>query len=246
MEIGKRSHLTEIIQEVTKIPVEVLKRTVGQFYMVYSVAQRMSWSSMRVTTRAEDIAYCLLGLFEINMPLLYGEGAKRAFRRLQEEIVNRSTDRSILAWKLSRNQWDLADYVGPVLADSPAKFKDSNDIVYNTHGVFGKLYQGMRMSYSMTNHGLHISMPLIPCPSCNTSGQQNGCYLALLSCFKLTKAVKEITTIGISVQRDSSGQFERSHLHHLQQMQLTEALRANASFTELFIRTEGSVVEIVD
>ena len=42
----------------------------------YSIAQRMSWASRRVTTRDEDIAYCLLGIFDVNMPLIYGEGEK--------------------------------------------------------------------------------------------------------------------------------------------------------------------------
>ncbi|KAI4677366.1 uncharacterized protein J4E88_007174 [Alternaria novae-zelandiae] len=66
----------------------------------YSVATRMSWASTRQTTRAEDMAYCLLGIFNINMPLLYGEG-DRAFRRLQEEIIRKIDDDSILAWALS-------------------------------------------------------------------------------------------------------------------------------------------------
>ncbi|KAK1852522.1 het domain-containing protein [Colletotrichum chrysophilum] len=61
-----------------------------------SIAQRMSWASNRRTTRVEDIAYCLLGIFDINMPLLYGEGSK-AFLRLQEQILMNSDDHSILA-----------------------------------------------------------------------------------------------------------------------------------------------------
>ncbi|KAK0750574.1 heterokaryon incompatibility protein-domain-containing protein, partial [Schizothecium vesticola] len=61
------------------------------------LAQRMSWASRRETTRTEDTAYCLLGIFQINMPLLYGEGS-RAFKRLQEEIIKNTTDLSILAW----------------------------------------------------------------------------------------------------------------------------------------------------
>ena len=50
-----------------------------------SVADRMGWASRRQTTRTEDIAYCLLGIFDVHMPLLYGEGEK-AFVRLQEEM----------------------------------------------------------------------------------------------------------------------------------------------------------------
>jgi hypothetical protein len=51
-----------------------------------SVAQRMQWASGRHTTRSEDLAYCLMGIFGVNMPLLYGEGMK-SFARLQEEIL---------------------------------------------------------------------------------------------------------------------------------------------------------------
>jgi hypothetical protein len=62
----------------------------------YSVAQMMLWISGRLTARTEDIAYCLVGIFDVNMPLLYGEGWK-AFRRLQEEIVKHNNDATIFA-----------------------------------------------------------------------------------------------------------------------------------------------------
>ncbi|KAL2681119.1 hypothetical protein Neosp_008723 [[Neocosmospora] mangrovei] len=65
--------------------------------MEASVAERMSWASRRETTRVEDKAYCLMGIFDVNMPLLYGEGDK-AFFRLQQEIMKTSDDQSILAW----------------------------------------------------------------------------------------------------------------------------------------------------
>ncbi|KAK4945857.1 hypothetical protein LTR10_014948 [Elasticomyces elasticus] len=57
----------------------------------------MSWASARETSRVEDIAYSLIGLFDINMTLLYGEGGN-AFLRLQEEIMKSSTDHSIFSW----------------------------------------------------------------------------------------------------------------------------------------------------
>jgi len=63
----------------------------------YPISQRMSWASERETTRVEDRAYCLFGLFGVNMPLLYGEGS-RAFGRLQEEILRRYEDYSIFLW----------------------------------------------------------------------------------------------------------------------------------------------------
>jgi hypothetical protein len=62
-----------------------------------TIAERLSWVSNRVTTRPEDIAYCLLGLFRINMPLLYGEG-ENAWIRLQKELIASSDDETIFAW----------------------------------------------------------------------------------------------------------------------------------------------------
>jgi hypothetical protein len=56
----------------------------------FCAAKRMLWASSRQTTRLEDIAYCLLAIFNVHMPLLYGEG-DRAFLRLQEEIIGKST-----------------------------------------------------------------------------------------------------------------------------------------------------------
>jgi hypothetical protein len=59
----------------------------------------MSWAAKRQPTKVEDIAYCLLGISDIQMPLIYGERGK-AFRRLQEEIAKVSDNQSIFAWML--------------------------------------------------------------------------------------------------------------------------------------------------
>ena len=67
-----------------------------------SIACRMSWAARRETKRIEDIAYCLLGIFDVNLPMLYGEGRK-AFWRLQQEIMLVSNDPSIFAWDKPRD-----------------------------------------------------------------------------------------------------------------------------------------------
>jgi hypothetical protein len=77
--IGSKSTLLELVAARTGIDAAILR---GLDVRECSVAQRMSWASERETTRTEDMAYCLLGLFGVNMPLLYGEGNK-AFLRLQ-------------------------------------------------------------------------------------------------------------------------------------------------------------------
>jgi hypothetical protein len=90
VEIGTKSSLQAEIASVTGI-----SDLFG--YKDASVAQKMSWAANRETTRIEDQAYCLMGLFEVNMPPLYGEG-RNAFIRLQLEILNRTDDETIFAW----------------------------------------------------------------------------------------------------------------------------------------------------
>jgi hypothetical protein len=86
--LGTKSELARELTDITGIDGRVLK---GDHPSVCSIADRMSWVSKRGTTREEDIAYSLLGIFNINMPLLYGKRGK-AFIRLQEEIMKASDD----------------------------------------------------------------------------------------------------------------------------------------------------------
>ncbi|KAI9764647.1 MAG: hypothetical protein M1840_008144 [Geoglossum simile] len=113
VEIGTKSSLRNDISAITGISIVALW---GDSMSSYSVAEKMSWASMRTTTRVEDKAYCLMGLFGINMPLLYGEG-NAAFRRLQEEILKVEDDTTIFAWTAL---YDSPGY----FAQSPADFGD--------------------------------------------------------------------------------------------------------------------------
>ncbi|TBU58056.1 heterokaryon incompatibility protein-domain-containing protein [Dichomitus squalens] len=92
--IGSKDTLADLLEKVTGIDRGVLlhQKSLDEV----SVAARLSWVAKRVTTRVEDEAYSLLGIFDINMPTLYGEGI-RAFRRLQEEIMRRIPDQSLFA-----------------------------------------------------------------------------------------------------------------------------------------------------
>jgi hypothetical protein len=96
-----------------------------------AVAQKMSWAANRQTTRIEDIAYSLLGIFDVNMPLLYGEEGK-AFRRLQEEIIRSTSDFSIFAWKLPQDATKPIErkgrFVCGILADTPHAFTGCNSV----------------------------------------------------------------------------------------------------------------------
>lgn len=94
-ELGTRDTLAFLISMATKIDIQVLRQQ--KSLSSFSVAQRLSWASQRQTSKVEDEAYCLMGLFGVSMPLLYGEGPK-AFQRLQLEIIKECYDLSILAW----------------------------------------------------------------------------------------------------------------------------------------------------
>ncbi|KAI6145888.1 heterokaryon incompatibility protein-domain-containing protein, partial [Pisolithus tinctorius] len=93
--IGNKRHIAPMLQRATGIPHEVL--TSGLAAKRLCIAEIMSWAARRKTTRVEDRAYSLMGLFGVNMPMLYGEGEK-AFQRLQLEIIRVSSDHSIFAW----------------------------------------------------------------------------------------------------------------------------------------------------
>ena len=80
---GNKSTLEPMIREITGIATSALS---GDKLSNFSIDERMSWVKYRNTTIGEDKAYCLLGIFDISMPLIYGEGRDKAFRRLQEEI----------------------------------------------------------------------------------------------------------------------------------------------------------------
>lgn len=150
-----------------------------------SVATRMSWAAGRETKRLEDRAYCLLGLFGIHMPMLYGEGAL-AFERLQLEIMKSSDDASILAWDYSgtwipvshdrsaRFEWTGNDgwtHHGGLLATSPDQYAKCHHI-RKKWGVDNETMT----SFSMSQHGLELETHIAQDPSVP------NLFYAILSC----------------------------------------------------------------
>ena len=95
--IGNKYDIASDITFATGIPESVLR--FEKDITDTSVIERMSWTSGRLTTRPEDQAYCLFGLFGVRIPTLYGEGSANAFYRLQEEIMKTSFDTSLFAWE---------------------------------------------------------------------------------------------------------------------------------------------------
>ncbi|EPE33500.1 HET protein [Glarea lozoyensis ATCC 20868] len=141
---GEDSHL---LKRITGIHQDVLKGSRSMLSM--SIAQRMSWASRRVTTRAEDEAYCLLGIFDVNMPMLYGEGRK-AFFRLQEEIIRISPDLSIFAWTSKKPPGD--DEQAPVACSMFASATDD----FAESGTFVAVNAQSTNDFSISNQGIKV------------------------------------------------------------------------------------------
>ncbi|KAI3325662.1 heterokaryon incompatibility protein-domain-containing protein [Xylariaceae sp. AK1471] len=130
--LGSKSELQGMLQEITGIDAFVL--STGNFSNV-CVARRMSWAAKRTTTRIEDLAYSLMGIFDVNMPLIYGEGEK-AFVRLQQEILRVSDDQSLFAWGAPEVFRDMHGFLSSqiahmngLLANSPADFDSNYEIL---------------------------------------------------------------------------------------------------------------------
>ena len=145
--IGSKKTLGDVLSKITGI-----ENVATVDPSTNSVAIRMSWASKRECTREEDNAYCLMGIFSINMPLLYGEG-ENAFKRLQLEILKTSDDESLFAWWSPLTDFKLQT---GLLATSPHDFRSSADI--SPYPFYAD-----RAPYDMTNKGLQIEASLIPC-----------------------------------------------------------------------------------
>lgn len=225
--IGNRQRLAVVISAITRIDTWVLRRAIGpqrqpsDILGGYSVAKRMSWAAQRKTTRAEDRAYSLMGLFDVNMPVLYGEGGDRAFHRLQLEIIRQFPDHSIFAWNWPsvrsdpllnllpraasagpgsrRHRWPPVSKC-PLLASSPDNFLLSADL----HSMpSASLTASLRLpvisfpEFYDTNHGIRIQLPLFPL---ETSRPESRLFCAILACYTST-SIGEKDLVGLVLRR---------------------------------------------
>ena len=149
-QLGTKFELATELAEITRVEQDDLRDP--RHLSDNSVATKMSWAAKRKTTRGEDLAYCLLGLFNVNMPLLYGEGPMKAFRRLQLEIMSISDDESLFAW------WETPLRGGSqtgLLAELPIDFSASGGIVPDV--ITSKL----RKPFAITSKGIEAHIPEI-------------------------------------------------------------------------------------
>jgi hypothetical protein len=89
--LGDKGSLEMLIHDITGIPTIALQENP---FSHFSVMERKEWAANRKTTEQEDIVYCLIGLCEVSMPLLYGEGKETALKRLEVAIKDLSLDSS--------------------------------------------------------------------------------------------------------------------------------------------------------
>lgn len=188
--IGVKAEMTTLLSRITRIDERVLLDR--EAIASVPLGRRMSWAAARKTTRQEDTAYCLLGIFGVNMPMLYGEGS-RAFLRLQEEIIKSTNDLSLFAC-------DPYSLMGPRDEDedetdeeAPTQRARDNDTppegsycdlfarspeAFAGCGALAGTGSNFRWNdaFSLTNRGLHfprVKLRIEP---------SRGCYLLPLNC----------------------------------------------------------------
>ncbi|KAI5985755.1 heterokaryon incompatibility protein-domain-containing protein [Pisolithus albus] len=206
--IGSKQSLMSTLTTITRIPENVLQNEAVLRDIRFSprprIAQIMSWAAERETTREEDRAYSLLGLFGVNMPMLYGEGSK-AFQRLQLEILRASSDHSIFAWNPNGRFGSHSS----VLADHPGCFRGCHDIQLLHPEQFYKdleryiqwkgpqvatnwsrltgLQRGAASTqlfrFDVTNLGIQVSLPVIPLPQAHHKTDPIDSCAAILPCY---------------------------------------------------------------
>ncbi|KAK5173369.1 uncharacterized protein LTR77_002050 [Saxophila tyrrhenica] len=148
--LGTRENFDNLVHEATSIPVYFLGMNLEGVFDA-SVAERMRWASRREASREEDLSYSILGLFGVNIPLLYGEGGK-AFLRLQEEIVKTSWDETLFAWNGRSDDCMQHMLAGGLIASHPRHFEGAT--------ILGLKFPIPRQHYEITNRGVRMSIPL--------------------------------------------------------------------------------------
>ncbi|KAG4443000.1 hypothetical protein IFR05_001531 [Cadophora sp. M221] len=249
--IGMKEDHIETISRTTGIDLFVLN---GGDHRRLSIARRMAWAAKRETTRVEDMAYCLLGIFDINMPLLYGEG-ENAFMRLQQEILKVSEDQSIFAWwrvaseHRSSKPFERIGCQG-LLASSSKLFQNQRD----TAQFYSETPRQAIATY--TNQGIKLDLLM-----CQDPTYDSGLvYVALLNCQigrlpgvypgiwlrRMSHNSEEYSRIGLNehIRFRSNSSGYRGFDPTEPQMQLTEiymeTIFSNWSLQNIFVRQEAA------
>ncbi|KIX06915.1 uncharacterized protein Z518_04891 [Rhinocladiella mackenziei CBS 650.93] len=194
VEVGTKSMLQQLLSEITKVNSEVLRD--NNNLLLVPVGRKMSWAACRQTTRIEDVAYCLMGIFGVNMPLLYGEGPQ-AFTRLQEEIVKDSNDLSLFAWKSKGG----SEFISGIFAYSPLDFLHCYDLKSQAGGDHS------RKEVTITNIGLRAEGTFY-----HDAEQGEICILDL-ACCRGTGQATEWLCVRLEKVRGTFVRASSAHLH---------------------------------
>lgn len=187
-QFGTKESLDFLLEAITRIPRRILMHEATLDSI--AVGRRMSWASRRRTTRTEDLAYCLMGLFDINMPMLYGEGPK-AFIRLQEEIFRQSNDLSLLAWEPQERQLRRQDLYG-AFAPSPSEFERCGKLCRN------RGWMRNQNEVAVTSRGVRLERALL-------TRSNAGLYL-ILDC--ALEATPNVEPVGVKVLQSPDGYYK--------------------------------------
>ncbi|RFU25002.1 hypothetical protein B7463_g11331, partial [Scytalidium lignicola] len=202
--IGSKENLQELISDITSIPRNFL---LGDDLRYASIAQRMSWASKRKTTRIEDTAYCLMGIFGIHMTMLYGE-KKHAFIRLQTEIMRVSNDHSIFAWRSIESS-------GGLLATSPSAFANSANIIQinsldSASRPFEFSSERIRLSVPVIDIGYNSRLAILRCTELDQQLKQYQVVSMIGNENRVVVAIKK-HTLNLQKERHISGVMEISY-----------------------------------
>ncbi|KAL6833579.1 hypothetical protein J3E69DRAFT_353214 [Trichoderma sp. SZMC 28015] len=195
--LGNKGSMSTTIASITGIPRHYLLGIAALH--TASVAQRMSWAAHRDTKRKEDLAYCLLGIFNITMPMIYGEGGEQAFFRLQEQIMKVTRDDSILAWGLGTNDSSTNNTGnttgGRIVAKAPTDFAHSGSIIQRDQAL------KYTRSVDMAGGSIRAHLPLHTTPT--------GQIVGLLSCGPENNSQQVVGIPLIELSVGSSDEYAR-------------------------------------
>ncbi|KAI0098422.1 heterokaryon incompatibility protein-domain-containing protein [Daldinia grandis] len=246
-ELGTKATLRAIITEATGIDEGVLLGYTALSDI--TVALKMSWAANRVTTRQEDMAYCLMGIFNINMPLLYGEGTK-AFKRLQEEIIRHYEDYTILL--CINTNWDVflaegpADFTGQVMhdpeleADSLSKLirmdlrrvRNQTELPTASSILGGDSYTNM----ALTSRGVHAALLCL-------ESTDDGFFLAWTRCWYDNDNDPLFIFLRIRRPTGKVAHYRQPHLLYIKQSDMTRINDAgNATWREIYLETRRTSI----
>ena len=212
---------------------ELTHRTrIAKAFLVYnlsledaSISERMSWMAGRKTSVPEDTAYCLLGIFGVNMPLLYGEGKRRAFLRLQEEIMRYSDDHSLFVWKTKEQH--ATGSTGPNTPYNTGLLASSPDCFRST-GNYWRVYDADddKKPYQMTNRGIAIELRVLD----GYDAYPRGIFIGILNCS--SDVSKNGGPVGVYLRKVEGSNYCRVWPHKICQLTWSDRGRKESIYVK--------------